>query len=260
MRWAKPSSCASATWPRPPDRSSSVPAAPRAQPSLRHGRCSWQRPCFLPGGSAAMFNVDASSALVDHFRCEMADDTVVVSTGTRYIPSPIYQASSDPRIEATVGNPGEGCGEIEIQNRLGVQVSAVGNRYLDTGPAGFADIIAPDGAYQVAVFPRLAANIDFTADTATAPLVVVGAQEASALPGPTVAAAGRSRTSASRGSSLQAGFDAIEPGLSDFSETGSEQDALAEYLTNKVRSRERSEPRSEPVVGRARGRGITGRA
>jgi len=135
------------------------------------------------GGTAAMFNVDAFSALVDHFRSAMPDNTVVVSSGDNYIPGPIFQASSDPRMAAVVGNPGEGRGETAIQNRLGVQVSAVGNHDLDTAPTGFAGIIAPDGAWQGAMFPYLAANIDFTADAATAALLVEGGQDASAVPG-----------------------------------------------------------------------------
>lgn len=135
------------------------------------------------GGTGAMFNVDEFSALVDHFRNQMPDDTLLVSSGDNYIPGPIFQASQDSRMNAVVGVAGEGRGETQIQNHLGLQVSAVGNHDLDTGPAGFAGIIRPDGDYPGALFPYLAVNIDFTADDATADLLVEGGQEASDIPG-----------------------------------------------------------------------------
>lgn len=135
------------------------------------------------GGTAAMFNVDDFSALVDHFRAEMPEETILVSSGDNYIPGPIFQASQDSRMNAVVGVAGEGRGETQIQNHLGLQVSAVGNHDLDTGPAGFAGIISPDGDYPGALFPYLAVNIDFTTDEATADLLVDGGQEASDIPG-----------------------------------------------------------------------------
>lgn len=135
------------------------------------------------GGTAAMFNVDNFSALVNHFRGEMPDNTLLVSSGDNYIPGPIFQASGDPRMDAVVGVADEGRGETQIQNQLGVQVSAVGNHDLDTGPAGFAGIIAPDGAYSGAEFPYISSNIDFAADPATAGLLVAGGQEASSIGG-----------------------------------------------------------------------------
>ncbi|MCL7942431.1 bifunctional metallophosphatase/5'-nucleotidase [Marinobacter sp. ATCH36] len=135
------------------------------------------------GGTAAMFNVDEFSALVDHFRSEMPDNTVVASSGDNYIPGPIFQASQDTRMDAVVGAAGEGRGETQIQNRMGIQVSAVGNHDLDTGPSGFAGIISADGNYPGALYPYISANVDFTADPDTASLVEDGGQEASDIPG-----------------------------------------------------------------------------
>lgn len=135
------------------------------------------------GGTAAMFNVDHFSALVEHFRSEMPDNTLLVSSGDNYIPGPIFQASEDERMNAVVGVAGEGRGETQIQNKLGVQVSAVGNHDLDTGPAGFAGIIQPDGEYPGALYPYLSANIDFTTDSALADLLVAGGQEAGSIAG-----------------------------------------------------------------------------
>ncbi|SDU04006.1 bifunctional metallophosphatase/5'-nucleotidase [Halopseudomonas salegens] len=135
------------------------------------------------GGTAAMFNVDQFSALVDHFRSEMPDNTLLLSSGDNYIPGPIFQASGDPRMNAVVGVAGDGRGETQIQNQMGLQASAVGNHDLDTGPAGFAGIIKPDGDYSGALYPYLSANIDFSTDSAIADLMVDGGQEASSIAG-----------------------------------------------------------------------------
>jgi len=134
------------------------------------------------GGTAAMFNVDEFSALVDHFRSEDPDRTILLSSGDNYIPGPIFEASTDDRMAAVIGEPGQGRGEIAIQNRMGVQVTAVGNHDLDTGPSGFAGIIQPDGDYPGATWPYISVNIDFTADSNTAPLLQAPRQEASILP------------------------------------------------------------------------------
>ncbi len=133
------------------------------------------------GGTAAMFNVDQFSALVDHFRGEMPEQTLLLSSGDNYIPGPIFQSSADPRMAAVIGEPGEGRGETAIQNALGLQASAVGNHDLDTGPAGFAGIISPDGEYPGALFPYVSANIDFGSDTNTQSLLVPGGREASTI-------------------------------------------------------------------------------
>lgn len=134
------------------------------------------------GGTAAMFNVDEFSALVNHFRSQDADRTILLSSGDNYIPGPIFEASTDDRLAAVVGEPGQGRGEIVIQNRMGVQVTAVGNHDLDTGPSGFAGIIQPDGDYPGAIWPYISVNIDFMADSNTAPLLQAPRQQASSLP------------------------------------------------------------------------------
>jgi 5'-nucleotidase / UDP-sugar diphosphatase len=134
------------------------------------------------GGTAAMFNVDEFSALVDHFRSQDPDRTILLSSGDNYIPGPIFEASKDPRMATVIGKPGQGRGEIAIQNRMGVQVTAVGNHDLDAGPGGFAGTIKPDGDYPGATWPYISVNIDFAADSNTAPLLQAPGQEASSLP------------------------------------------------------------------------------
>ena len=134
------------------------------------------------GGTAAMLNVDEFSALVDHFRSRDPDRTILLSSGDNSIPGPIFAASDDDRMAAVIGEPGQGRGEIAIQNRLGVQVAAMGNHDLDTGPAGLAGMIQPDGEYPGALWPFISVNIDFAADSNTAPLLQDAGQEAGSLP------------------------------------------------------------------------------
>lgn len=135
------------------------------------------------GGTAAMFNIDWFSALVDAFRGEMPVNTIVASSGDNYIPGPIFQASVDLCVDMVVGNAGQGRGETQIQNAMGIQISAVGNHGLDTGAAGFAGTISSDGEYSGASYPYISANIDFLADPETAPLVEDGGQDAGELAG-----------------------------------------------------------------------------
>ncbi|MCG5535887.1 bifunctional metallophosphatase/5'-nucleotidase [Ectothiorhodospira mobilis] len=130
------------------------------------------------GGTAALENVEAFSALVDHFRGGMPEHTVLVSSGDNYIPGPIFQASDDERVGAVTGAAGVGRGEIAMANALGVQVSAVGNHELDAGTETFAGIISADGDYPGAQFPYLSGNLDFSSDLHLADLVTTDADAA----------------------------------------------------------------------------------
>lgn len=142
------------------------------------------------GGTLALENVDTFSALVAHFRAEMPNNTLLVSSGDNYIPGPIYQASNEPVMDALIGRRGVGRGEIAIMNALGLAVTAVGNHDLDGGPAEFAGIIGPDDrGWEGSRFPWLAANLDFSTDSAVAPLITADGQEAATIPGRLAASA-----------------------------------------------------------------------
>lgn len=134
------------------------------------------------GGTAAMSNVDQFSALVSHFRSLDPKNTLLISGGDNYIPGPIFEASRDKRLNDLIGKAGPGRAEIAIQNHLGVQASVVGNHDLDSGPEGFAGIIAPDAEYKGAQWPYLSVNIDFKTEASTAKLVQDKTAEASTLP------------------------------------------------------------------------------
>ncbi|WP_083561151.1 choice-of-anchor I family protein [Oceanococcus atlanticus] len=128
-----------------------------------------------PGGAD---DVRGFSALVDGFRSQMPDNTLVLSSGDNWIPGPEYFAAEDSRLDDVLGGSdaaGIGRAHVAWLNALGVQASVVGNHELDQSPSAFAGIIAADGNWPGAQFPYLSANIDFAADAATAGLLVADA-------------------------------------------------------------------------------------
>lgn len=111
------------------------------------------------------------NALEDDF-----ENTVILSSGDAYIPSPFFFAS-----EEVFG--GQGRGDILIQNELGFQAIAFGNHEFDLGTELVADLISGDEAdYPGTKFPYLSANLDFSTDENLAPLVVADGQEADTIP------------------------------------------------------------------------------
>jgi len=122
-------------------------------------------------GSGGAADVRNMSALVDGFRAEMPGRTLVLSSGDNLIPGPEFFAASDDSLADTLGNPGNGRANIAWLNAMGVQASVVGNHDLDTGTEDFAELISADEGWPGASFPYLSANIDFTTDSNTAPLV-----------------------------------------------------------------------------------------
>ncbi|MEM8766740.1 MAG: bifunctional metallophosphatase/5'-nucleotidase [Pseudomonadota bacterium] len=131
----------------------------------------------------ALENVARFSGLLERFRAEAADNTVVLSSGDNYIPGPRYNAAAEPEFETLLGVPGVGRLDIAFLNAMGYEASAVGNHELDGGPAEFASIFAPDGAYPGALFPYLSSNLVFSSDAALAPFVAEDGQVADDIPG-----------------------------------------------------------------------------
>ncbi len=146
------------------------------------------------GATGALDNVEPFSALLDAFRAERPDETLVLSSGDNYIPGPRFFAAEDDSLAPLLGVPGPGRADIALLNAMGFQASAVGNHDLDTGTEGFAALLSPDdGAdedgnlaatpWPGASFPYLSANLGYAADEALAPLVVAAGQPASTIPG-----------------------------------------------------------------------------
>ncbi|MGD1714126.1 bifunctional metallophosphatase/5'-nucleotidase [Dapis sp. BLCC M172] len=109
-------------------------------------------------------------------------NTLFLSSGDNYIPSPFLFAGGDPSLSDTpVGKAGIGHANIEIHNQLGVQASTFGNHDFDLGTKEVSNIIQPSGEYRGALFPYLSANLNFGTDADLADKVTENGQEISTL-------------------------------------------------------------------------------
>ena len=107
------------------------------------------------------------AALVDGFDGQYAN-TLILSGGDNFIPSPFLNAGTDPALNAisSVGKTNFARPDIAIHNLIGVEASGIGNHEWDLGSAVFIDAIRPDAAWGGARFPHLSANLDFSLDSA----------------------------------------------------------------------------------------------
>lgn len=136
----------------------------------------------MDSGGDLVANSKALSALVNHFRAQLPNETVFLSSGDNHIPGPFFNASDDASLTPELGATGAGRGDIEILNLMGLQASAVGNHDLDLGTNFFNGLINAGGGWRGARFPHLSANLNFTTDTNLAPRVAPNGIEASSLP------------------------------------------------------------------------------
>ena len=152
-----------------------LPAGPTFTLQLLHA-------ADMDSAVGALENVDNFSAMLDGFRRQFPNNTLVLSSGDNYVPGPRYFAAGDDVNDALLGISGNGRGDVAFLNAMGFQASALGNHELDLGTAAFASVIGSetdDGrTYIGAMFPYLSANLDFTADENLAHLVVPDGQEA----------------------------------------------------------------------------------
>ncbi len=117
-------------------------------------------------GAGGVDDVRNFSALVNGFRAEYPNNTLVLSSGDNLIPGPEFYAAGDgdnAAIAAALAGGGNGRAHIAWLNAMGVQASALGNHDLDASPGDFAELIDVDGDWSGAQFPYLAANVDFSA-------------------------------------------------------------------------------------------------
>jgi len=121
-------------------------------------------------------------ALIDKFDDAYAH-TLILAGGDNFIPGPFLTAGADPSLNSVIGSAGLGRPNLAILNAFGVDASAIGNHEWDLGSAVFSGAYAASGAWQGAQFPYLSANLDFSKDSAIAPTVVAGGQEASTIKG-----------------------------------------------------------------------------
>ena len=136
----------------------------------------------MDGSVWALADVENFSAILDGFRRQLPNNTLVLSSGDNYIPGPRYYAATDGAMAHVLGVPGEGRGDIAFLNAMGFQASAVGSHELDRGAGAFAAAIGSeteDGSlYPGAMFPYLSSNIVFAADEDLTDMVAPDGQEA----------------------------------------------------------------------------------
>ncbi|BBF93624.1 ExeM/NucH family extracellular endonuclease [Blastochloris tepida] len=120
------------------------------------------------------------AAIVDYLE-ETYANSITLSSGDNFIPSPFFSAGSDASLkevyetalETYYGlptgtlniSPGFGTADMTMLDIIGVQASAIGNHEFDAGTKAFADIIKQTATYPGAQFPYLAANLTFSGDS-----------------------------------------------------------------------------------------------
>ncbi len=103
------------------------------------------------------------SAVVNALR-QTVPNTIILSSGDNYLPSPFYRASADPSFAGRYKRtPGKA--DIEILNAIGIQASALGNHEFDEGPKQLGELIKADGAYPGTQFPYISTNVQFDAQS-----------------------------------------------------------------------------------------------
>jgi predicted extracellular nuclease/2',3'-cyclic-nucleotide 2'-phosphodiesterase (5'-nucleotidase family) len=137
------------------------------------------------------------AAIVDKLE-DATPNSITLSTGDGWIPSPFFIAGADPQLNATyngvynqlyglsganayrslTASPGRA--DITIQNIIGVQAAVFGNHEFDSGPTEVANIIganlgsaagASDDTWVGAQFPYLSTNLNFSRESALSGLV-----------------------------------------------------------------------------------------
>ncbi|MER2269174.1 ExeM/NucH family extracellular endonuclease [Methylobacterium oxalidis] len=152
------------------------------------------------------------AAIVDKLEDSTAN-SITLSTGDGWIPSPFFIAGADPQLAATYNGiynqlyglsgaaayarlaPSVGRADVTIQNIIGVQAAVFGNHEFDSGPTEVANIIganlgtaagAADDTWVGAQFPYLSTNLNFSREAALSGLVNPNVSEAGfAATGPT---------------------------------------------------------------------------
>ncbi len=133
-------------------------------------------------GVPALDDAPRFSSVLNGLRAQYPNQTLTLSSGDNYIPSPFFAASSDPSLRPVLGRENIGRGDIAILNALGIQASAFGNHEFDQGTNQVRVLIARDREYTGTAFPYLSANLDFSPDANLRDLVVADGREANTIP------------------------------------------------------------------------------
>ena len=196
----------------------------------------------MDGATGALDNVESFSAVLDAFRSEYPDNTLVLSSGDNYVPGPRFYAAGDSANDPVLGVSGDGRGDIALLNAMDFQASALGNHELDRGTGVFAAVIDAEtgdlGAYPGAAFPYLSSNLVFTGDEDLNPLVVPDGQDASQVAGRLAASAvitvGSERIGVVGATTPHLGRITGIGGITVMPDDGSDIDALAAIIQQAV--------------------------
>ncbi|MBX9931126.1 MAG: 5'-nucleotidase C-terminal domain-containing protein [Methylobacterium sp.] len=148
-------------------------------------------------GIAALDRAPNFAAILDRLE-DTTPNSITLSTGDGWIPSPFYIAGGDPQLNATyngvynqfyglsgaaaygrlTASPGRA--DITIQNVMGVQAAVFGNHEFDAGPTEVFNIIganlgaaagAADDTWVGSLFPYLSTNLNFSREAALSGVV-----------------------------------------------------------------------------------------
>ena len=147
-------------------------------------------------GVLALERAPNFAAIVDRLE-DTTPNSITLSTGDGWIPSPFFIAGADPQLNPTYNGiynqmyglsganayrsltASAGRADITIQNIIGVQAAVFGNHEFDAGPTEVRNIIganlgnaagAADDTWVGAQFPYLSTNLNFSADTGSSGL------------------------------------------------------------------------------------------
>ena len=133
------------------------------------------------------------AAIVDYLE-ETQANSITLSSGDNYLPSPFFSAGSDASLKEVYETalethynlapgtlnitPGFGTADISMLNIIGIEASAIGNHEFDAGTNPFAAIIRQTAGFPGAQFPYLSANLNFAGDSNLNPLFTSAIQDA----------------------------------------------------------------------------------
>ncbi|MGU3538106.1 5'-nucleotidase C-terminal domain-containing protein [Methylobacterium sp. A54F] len=169
------------------------------------------------GGLLATRRAANFAAIVDRLE-DSTPNSITLSTGDGWIPSPFFIAGGDPQMAATYNGvynqaygltsangyraltASAGRADITIQNLIGVQAAVFGNHEFDAGPTEVNNIIGSslgtaaspaDDTWVGAQFPYLSVNLNFSRESALSGRVGADGQAATfAQTGPTATETG----------------------------------------------------------------------
>ncbi|MDX1977943.1 MAG: bifunctional metallophosphatase/5'-nucleotidase [Pseudanabaenaceae cyanobacterium bins.68] len=172
-------------------------------------------------GIPAIEDAPRFSAVINGLKAEFPERTLVLSSGDNYIPSPFYNAGSDPALNnigglGSSGSPLAGRADIAILNALGVQASALGNHEFDQGTNQVAALLGTGSGNPGTNFPYLSANLDFSTDANLRSLVTADGQLATAARGRLAKSAIVTTADGTRVGVV----GAVTPGLTSITSTG----------------------------------------